>query len=179
MALQDPIFPSAVWDGVTNANRKSRFDDINPDHKDYDAVSAEIIAVEDFITNTNLVVNPRLYTTEAGENITAGAPLYITPALKVFHAQAIDVKYQVAGLALDYTLAGENCDYFAEGSIELTDWMAVAGTITLTIGDIYYLDNSLPGRITNIVPVVGYVVRIGRAMSETKLDVETFSSVKL
>jgi len=178
MGLQTPIFPSEVWDGVENANRKSRFDNINPDAKDYDTLAAEIVAVEDFITNANLVINPRLYTTEAGENIVAGAPLYLV-ATQVFHAQAIAVKYQVAGLALEYTLAGEQCDYFAEGSIELSDWTDVAGTVTLVTGSVYYLDNLFPGKITNIVPTTGYVVRIGRAMSESKLDAETFSSVKL
>ena len=177
MGLQKPTFPDQIWDGVENANRKSRFDDINPNAKDYDAVSAEIIAIEKYVTGTT--VNPRIYTNIAGENITAGAPVYIDAALKVSHAQAIAIKYQIAGLALDYVLAGEDCKYIAEGSVELTDWSDVTGTFTLVMGDVYFLSNLLPGKLTNAVPTTGYVVRIGRAMSETKLDVETFSSVKL
>lgn len=126
---------------------------------------------------TQQPIQPRIYTLNAGEIINAGAPLYILES-KVFQAQAVAEKYQVAGLALKLTGINMPCMFLSEGPLELMDWSNITGTITLIAGSIYFLD-VLPGRIINIGPTSGYVVRIGRAISTTMLDVEIFPSVKL
>jgi hypothetical protein len=180
MGLDTPIFPAAAWDGVENTNRDDIQNDRIPDTRDYDTVAAEIVAVETFIKNNNLVYDPRIHTTEAGENINAGAPLYIDPTLlTVFQAQAINNKYELAGLSLDYFSTGDLCNYISEGIIELTDWTDATGTIALVPSMDYFLDSTIPGQLTNIVPTIGYVVRIGRALTPTQLDINIFPSVKL
>jgi hypothetical protein len=44
---QTPVFPHLVWDGVINTNREDRSEDITPDSRDYDAISAELIATQE------------------------------------------------------------------------------------------------------------------------------------
>jgi len=50
----------------------------------------------------------------------------------------------------------------------------VAGTIALTPGATYFLDPSTAGRITTTAPTTAgqYVVRVGRAVDATTLDIE-------
>lgn len=180
MGLDTPIFPAAAWDGVENTNRDDIQNDRIPDTRDYDTVAAEIVAVETFIKNNNLVYDPRIHTTEAGENINAGAPLYIdSTLLTLFQAQAINSKYELAGLALDYFASGDLCNYISEGIIELSDWTDATGAASLVPSADYFLDSVGPGRLTNVVPTTGYVKRIGKALDTTKLDINIFPSVKL
>ncbi|NJL71453.1 MAG: hypothetical protein HC888_07455 [Candidatus Competibacteraceae bacterium] len=46
MALQTAHYPTNVWDGTT-PNRARRDDDSDPDSRDWDRISAEVIALQD------------------------------------------------------------------------------------------------------------------------------------
>ena len=81
---------------------------------------------------------------------------------------------RVVGLALEAKAIGFAVRVVLRGIVERTDWTAVAGTATLTPGLPYWLDTAA-GKITTVAPTssTDIVARIGRAISTTKLDVQT------
>jgi hypothetical protein len=114
------------------------------------------------------------YSAEAGASIEIGHPLYISSGL-VYPAKADAAgTSQVTGISFASVSSGEDCGYLTEGSITRIDWTAVAGTATLSAGVTYYLDPATAGRITTTAPTTAgqSVVRVGRAVDTTTLDVE-------
>ena len=65
-----------------------------------------------------------------------------------------------------------------DGVIELDDWSAVVSAEHLTPGVVYYLA-SVPGKMTSVAPVSGFVSVIGRAASSTVFSIEIAESIKL
>lgn len=65
-------------------------------------------------------------------------------------------------------------EYITEGQITRSNWSAVAGTATLSPGAYYYLSPSVAGQITSVAPTTPgqSVVVVGRALTQTTLDVE-------
>ena len=115
------------------------------------------------------------HTAEADSTIVIGNPLYLTGAGHVNPARADAAgTTQVVGLSITDTAAGFTCNFLTEGRIERSDWTAIAGVTSLSAGVTYFLDPSVAGHITSTAPtVVGqYVVRVGRAVSTTTLDIE-------
>ncbi len=115
------------------------------------------------------------YDAEADSTIIIGNPLYLTAAGHVITAQAnSSVTAQVAGLSITDTSIGETCQFLSEGRIERSDWTSVAGVTNLSAGVFYYLDPAVAGHITSTAPTSAgqYVVRLGRAIDTTTLDIE-------
>ncbi len=122
------------------------------------------------------------HTAEADSTIIIGNPLYLTGAGHVNSAQADAAgTTQVVGLSITDTSAGSSCNYLTEGRIERSDWTAIAGVVSLSAGLTYFLDPSVAGHITSTAPtVVGqYVVRVGRAVNTTTLDIEIELPIRL
>ena len=70
------------------------------------------------------------------------------------------------------------------GVLEATtgQWDAVAGTTGgLTAGAVYYLDPSTAGNITETAPIAAgqYVIRAGKAISTTELEISITEPIKL
>jgi hypothetical protein len=115
------------------------------------------------------------YSAETDSPTKIGSPLYLTGASHVDLARANAAgTVQVVGLALEVVAAGFSCNYISEGAIERSNWSEIAGTANLSAGVTYFLDPSLAGRITTTAPTTAgqYVVRVGRAVSTTTLDIE-------
>jgi hypothetical protein len=115
------------------------------------------------------------YSAEADSTTKIGSPLYLTGAGHVDLAQANAAgTVQVVGLALEVVAAGFSCNYISEGSIERSNWSGISGTASLSPGATYFLDPSTAGRITTTAPTTAgqYVVRVGRAVNTTTLDIE-------
>jgi hypothetical protein len=115
------------------------------------------------------------YEGEADVAILMGQPVYTKSNGHVDLAQANAAGVcQVSGISQNSVGATYSCHYISEGEISQDDWTNIAGTISLTAGATYFLDPSLPGRITSTPPsMVGhYVVRVGRAVNATTLDIE-------
>ena len=90
-------------------------------------------------------------------------------------AQADDLATSlVIGLATADALATETATYTSDGQVTRSDWTAIAGTASLTPGVIYFLDPTTAGKITATAPTTigDFVVRLGRALTTTTLDVE-------
>lgn len=119
-------------------------------------------------------VTPDFYSGEAVEAIYAGMPLYGSyGATSVGLARAdTPAKARAVGVAKDNAASGFAVEYMADGRLTLVDWTAAAGASALTPNAVYYLAET--GGITAVAPTaVGcHVVEIGRAVSETVLDVE-------
>ena len=68
-----------------------------------------------------------------------------------------------------------------EGQITKSDWTSVTGSATLTPGAVYFLSVSTAGGLTTAPPyeLGETVVRVGRALSTTTLDIEISQPVLL
>jgi hypothetical protein len=115
------------------------------------------------------------YTGEADEAILIGQPVYTKADGHVALAQAnASGVCQVSGIARNSVGATYTCQYDSDTDISQDDWTDVAGTVSLTPGMTYYLDPDTAGHITVTPPFTAgqYVVRVGRAVSATTLDIE-------
>ncbi len=115
------------------------------------------------------------HSAEADSTIIIGNPLYLTGVGHVNPARSDAAgTTQVVGLSITDTSAGFTCNYLTEGRIERSDWTDVAGVTNLSAGVTYFLDPILSGRITSTAPTTAgqYVVRVGRAVNTTTLDIE-------
>jgi hypothetical protein len=115
------------------------------------------------------------YEAEADSTIVIGNPLYVVSSGHVDPAQAdSSITAQVVGLSITDVSAGETCQFLSEGRIEQSDWSGITGSSNLSAGVFYYLDPSSAGRLTSTAPTTPgqYVVRIGRAVDVSTLDIE-------
>lgn len=115
------------------------------------------------------------HTAEAGATIKIGNPLYLTGGGIANPAQANSAgPTQVVGVATGDATTGNSVVYITEGRVERTDWTEIIGTSYLSTGITYFLDADAAGKLTSTAPTTGgqYVVRIGRAVNPTTLDIE-------
>lgn len=113
-------------------------------------------------------------------------PVYIDAANGVKLAKA-DAATTAKFFALvgDATIAAASAgNFYVEGILTATttQWDAVTGDVGgLTAGDIYYLDAATAGKITKTAPttVSQYIVRIGRAINTTDLEIDHNLSILL
>jgi len=178
MSVRKPQFPAQVWDG-TAADRDSRQIDAGPNHPTYDQVVAELIAAQQYAKS--LVNVTESYDAEAGDDLITGQPVYIDGAGRLQKAESgLIAGAQVAGLMSGDATALGSGDYIPDGSLELADWTAIAGAVNLTMGAIYFLGTTA-GTITTTAPTSDgfYVVKIGRAHTATKLDIEIGQPIRL
>lgn len=137
-----------------------------------DATSNEVDSVE--LTNGN-----------AG-SIVIGTPVYSKSAGSVDKAQAnASGTVEVVGLVRDVSVtAAASGAIQTDGVLAATtgQWDAVAGTTGgLTYNTVYYLDPDTAGKLTSTAPTDAgdYVVRIGKAISTTELEISISQPVKL
>jgi len=69
--------------------------------------------------------------------------------------------------------SGDTGTYITEGSVTKLDWTDVVGVTSLTPGATYYLDTNA-GKLTTVAPDGrgSFIVRVGKALSTTKIDIE-------
>jgi len=113
-----------------------------------------------------------------------GQPVYVAGSGYVDLARNDDiVTSEVIGLAYSNTLAGQKGLVLTDGSIEREDWTPITGTTNLVPGDRYFLDSNMPigGKLTRNPPSVSsfYVVRVGRAFTNKRLDIEIGQEILL
>lgn len=115
-----------------------------------------------------------------------GAPVYTSGSGEVDKAQANALAtVDVIGLVRDASIAtGQPGNIQTDGVLTATtgQWDAITGqTGGLTVGAIYYLSPSTAGQLTATPPsAVGhFVARVGKALSETELEITIEQSVEL
>jgi hypothetical protein len=192
MSIKKAQFPSQIWDGQTTdrvdgtagtppaRDVNPRLIDANPSHADYDQVVAEMIATQQYVTGlVGGLTDP--FQAEAGDTVAKGMPVYLDLSGHLQKSQNNMVgTYQVVGLMLDDALAGFTGAYISDGQIEQPDWTAVTGSPTLTKGAVYFLDE-FAGQMTTAAPTDAgqYVLRVGRAQTETIFDIEIAQPIRL
>ena len=115
------------------------------------------------------------YTAIAAVDLDAGQPIYITGSGTVNLAKAdSQTTTEVVGLVQSDCLLGETCRYLTEGRIERLDWTAITGVSELSPGATYFLDPANVGQITETASTASgqFVVRVGRAVDASTLDIE-------
>ena len=107
--------------------------------------------------------------------ITIGQPVYIQGANTVDLALA-DAKATsgVIGLVLDASIDSSVVGtILTDGILTSTDWTAVVGAATLTVGSVYFLSDTVAGTLTTTATTTAgsFVTRVGTAISTTTLEV--------
>lgn len=104
-----------------------------------------------------------------------GQPVYVSGSNSVDKAKADNITTaEAVGLVLTGATAGNTGIWIAEGSVTKLDWTTVTGTALLTPGSTYYLSETDAGQLSDTSPTTrgNYVVRVGKALSTTKMDIE-------
>lgn len=115
--------------------------------------------------------------------ITIGQPVYIQGANTVDLALA-DAKATsgVIGLVLDASIDSSVVGtILTDGILTSTDWTAVVGAATLTVGSVYFLSDVDAGTLTTTAPTTtgSFVTRVGTAISTTTLEVTISRPISL
>ena len=115
--------------------------------------------------------------------ITIGQPVYIQGADTVDLALA-DAKATsgVIGLVSDASIDSSAVGtILTDGILTSTDWMAVVGAATLTVGSVYFLSDVDAGTLTTTAPTTtgSFVTRVGTAISTTTLEVTISRPISL
>ena len=127
-------------------------------------------------------------TNDNAGTIVIGAPVYTKSNGHVDLAEADAIATtEVLGLVKDTTiLTTAPGQILVDGVLTATaaQWDAItggSGPLGLTPGKIYYLDSATPGMLTQTAPVTAgqFVVRVGRAISVTKMDLMIMAPIKL
>lgn len=120
----------------------------------------------------------KLVTNDNASPIVIGEPVYSSAADHVDLADGTNVnKSEVVGLVSDVSIAaGVTGNIQTGGILSATtgQWDAITGgSGGLTVGSVYYLDVATPGHLTLTPPVTltDWLVRIGRALSTTELEI--------
>jgi len=118
--------------------------------------------------------------------IVIGAPVYTDVASGVDLAQAdASATIEVLGLVQAVSIAAAASGFIQTDGVlaaTTTQWDAVAGTTGgLTPGAIYYLSEATPGILTETAPTTGgqFVVRVGKAISTTEMEISISQPIKL
>ena len=115
--------------------------------------------------------------------ITIGQPVCIQGANMVDLALA-DAKATsgVIGLVSDASIDSSAIGtILTDGILTSTDWMAVVGAATLTVGSVYFLSDVDAGTLTTTAPTTtgSFVTRVGTAISTTTLEVTISRPISL
>jgi len=118
--------------------------------------------------------------------INIGQPVYVAGAGIVELAQAdASGTVEVLGLVYPTTISAAATGWIiTDGVLTATtgQWDAVTGgSGGLTAGSIYYLDPDTAGMLTTTAPTTGgdYVVRVGKALSTTELEISVTQPILL
>lgn len=129
-------------------------------------------------TLSGISTNTKVVTNDNGGSLVIGTPVYATADDHVDKADGTAVaKSEVVGLVFDVSIAtGVTGSIQFDGILTATtgQWDAVTGgTGGLVAGTVYYLDVATPGKLTATPPLTltDWLVRIGRALSTTELEI--------
>jgi hypothetical protein len=120
-------------------------------------------------------LDPMANSAEIDTPCAAGQPVYVKNNGHLGLAQANAIAtVQVVGLTKTSAIAATSVEYDPDGVLELSNWLAIAGTVLLTPGAVYYLSADFEGNLTTAPSeaVGGFVVRVGTALSPTRLSIE-------
>jgi hypothetical protein len=111
--------------------------------------------------------------------IRIGQPIYLKNNFHADLAGANNLPFaNIIGFAIKATNPTFSAEYITDGLLTLSDWINVSGTNLLVPGQTYFLSNII-GNITNIPPTSGYIVSVGKAVSQTQLDIEIQQPIRL
>lgn len=120
--------------------------------------------------------NYTYYSAEADSAISAGQALYIKSNT---HTDLADCSTTgtVMGIAQTNIASGFSGNLISQGQLTLSDWSASTGSATLSAGQTYYL--GVAGAIGTSPPTSGFVVKLGKAITTTTLEISIEDKILL
>ncbi len=123
-----------------------------------------------------------MYSAENKEGSTISAGMVVSvhspSGVGVVLNDATDSALPAAGFMLADTATGYSGNVQTEDIIELADWTAATGAVTLSAGP-YWSDPANPGMMTQTPPASGYSQKLGQAISPTKFDITIQPRIRL
>lgn len=137
-----------------------------------DTVETNVLDTQSFLAvNSDIAALPQ------------GSPVYINVDGGIRAADASSViTAGVIGVVQDTLIATAVLGrVLTDGTLTVADWTAIAGTATLTVGGVYFLDATTPGMISLTAPsdAGDSLVRIGTAVNGTTLELSVGRPIKL
>lgn len=132
--------------------------------------------------STTTAVTQVSLTNNIGSTAAIGFVVYsdTSGTFKLAQANALATR-KPTGIILDTSIAAAAAGNIATtGTVTATtaQWDAVTGgSGGLTAGSFYYLSTSTAGGLTATVPTTGWAVRVGKALSTTQLELQSFSNI--
>lgn len=123
-------------------------------------------------------------TNDEASSIAIGRAVYVSGSgsVKLANGNAQGTK-EVVGLVAAPTIASGGSGLIATAGVleaTTTQWDAITGqTGGLTFNAKYFLSNTIAGALTTTPPSSGYSVRVGIALSTTRLKIDVAQSIKL
>jgi hypothetical protein len=166
MAIVSPNFPDRLWDGSTsNPDRENRFTNQWCNHQDWNQISAEVIAIQEFLLSSGI----------AGEEIPQFTWVTIDGSERIIIANTS--QNFIVGLSLTHVNTDEAISYLGAGKIVLDDWTSVIGEKSLLPGKIYFIaSNGLMGLGP---PPSGFVIQLGCAQDQNAFHINIKQSIRL
>ena len=171
MGWVTPDFPNNIWDGLSpNTTRTSRSDNIDPNQQDWDQIVAELIATQQAIVDLGGgTSSDNIWTISAGEDLIFGTFVAIQPNGTLTKADS-SVDPAVAGVALENKITGQLTDFLTQGKFINMSWNLIPGAT-------YFLSTN--GSMSITPPNTGWVIKLGKAMTPTGLDLNIQPPIKL
>jgi hypothetical protein len=116
----------------------------------------------------SLITSNAMYLSSVGEPLFNGAVVRLSNSF-LYLASATIERFDAVGVVIQADLT--HAIYTTDGTVKLDNWLDVAGSEFLSVGSDYFLQIE-NGKIAPSPPLDAPIVKIGRAMSETELDVE-------
>lgn len=170
-----PDFPEQVWDGLSGSPKRYHPRQFEaPDGYDYSKISAEVIAIEQYLFDAGPAVST--IQRNAAEPISALKWVKLTTGGNEL-VPADNSQNAIAGILLHSVDTGQSGICLSYGLLTLDDWIATAGSVFLTPGKSYFLAEN--GLMSLAPPTTGHIIKLGRATSTTTFVVDVTHVVKL
>ena len=179
------IYPALTWDDVVNkpttfipSEHTQDISTINglQDELDTFAIQEDTYTKEEVDV---LISEISTINIEIDSDGLKGQPVYIKNNGHIDLGKADEyLTSKIIGLLNEDVLATFSVNYINNSTLTLTDWTEIIDSQHLSIGSYYYLSKS-KGKLTNIAPNIGYVVKIGQAISENILQIEIEQPIRL
>lgn len=127
------------------------------------------------LNSTIAEANTLSFVAQADTALQAGQAVYVKA-----NAKLAPSTHEVFGLAKTTVSSGIAVEV-ARQSLTLASWVGATGLASLSVGSIYYLNPSQPGKLISLPPSTSgqRFIRVGRAVSSTTLIIDISQPITL
>lgn len=164
--VAQPMFPIKVWDGLSERTERTSIEvDQWPNHQDWNQIVAEVRSVEKELLDSESLVAYATLTVEEieeGDIVSVRTDGYLEKASSEFGV--------VSGISKTSAPLGGFVIFAGSGRLSISSW-------SLIPGELYFLNGT--GQMDITPPTTGWVVQLGRAVSNDIFDLNIQQPIRL